>query len=190
VFASGWAPADDSAWAVRVPGARVDGPKTAANLLNIAVWSLREQGLIEIEQVRPVVHERFVVMGGRSFVRVSAVAGPPRLPGLEGVFLRQAREPGGLRDVIYGLGLSSGSPWTSVVNVCSDEARDAGIVEMRGRLFRKPVIAAAVELDALRERDGQIAAARSAHRERERDLDDAVIADCLAALHWTHNSGD
>jgi hypothetical protein len=39
---------------------------TAGNLLHIALWSLRDQGLMEFEQLRPV-EERVRVLGGRPF---------------------------------------------------------------------------------------------------------------------------
>ena len=68
---------------MHVPGGRVPGRETGASLLDLAVWSLREQGLVEVEQIRPVAHERVVKMGGHSFSRVRAI-GTAAIGGLEG----------------------------------------------------------------------------------------------------------
>ena len=57
LFAAEWAPANTS-WPMFVPGAEVDGPDTAGNLLNMAVWRLRDQDVVRIEQVRPYEVEK------------------------------------------------------------------------------------------------------------------------------------
>jgi hypothetical protein len=210
LFASTWAQPAGSGWTMHVPGAKVDGPNTAANLLNIAVWSLREQGLVEVQQLRPVEAERVVVMGGRSFARVAALGRAAPLPGLEGALLAKAQEsPGagvlgklddalakglsgddeqGLRGLVLALGLSSGSPWNSVAEFPRNEAREAGVLELKGRLIKRPVISDPTALEALKERDAEILAARTRYREQEPDLDGALISDCLAAVSWAHNT--
>ena len=200
LFASTWAPPADSGWSLQVPGGKVNGPDTAANLLNLAVWSLREQGFVDVEQIRRVEAERITVMGGKSFVRVTALDRVTALPGLEGALLDAIRQrpgkgevlsrddPDGLRGCVLALNLSSGSPWATVAGYCRKEALDAGLVVIEGRLSKKPVIADQAALDALRSRDGEIAAARAAYRERENDIDVAVISDCRHAVRWAHQT--
>ena len=197
---------------MHVPGAKVAGFDTAANLLKIAIWSLREQGLVEVEQLRPVKSERVVVMGGRSFVRVRPLPGEAlRLGGLEGALLTKAREDpksgllgklddaiakglsddeGGLRGLVLALNLTSGSPWNSVANYCRDEARAAGLIELQGRVFKKPVIAGPAAVSALEARDEEIVSARRRYKEQEPELDNAVLSDCAAAVDWAHQSSD
>jgi hypothetical protein len=210
LFASTWAPPAKSNWTMHVPGVVVDGIDMAANLLDIAVWSLREQGLVEVEQLRPVEPERVVTMGGKSFAAVRALGRGAELPGLEGALLAKIRErpeegalgrfddwlakrlsgddENGLRGHILHLGLSSTSPWGSVGNYCLDEARGAGLIEVQGRVRKKMRIADQAGIDALEGRNDEIAAARTKYRERESELDGAVIGDCVAALHWAHQT--
>ena len=69
-----------------------------------------------------------------------------------------------------------------MVATCRDEAGEAGLIEIEGRLTRKPVLAADAPLDELRKRDQEIAAAESG------SLHGATIADCAAALDWAHTS--
>ena len=196
---------------MQVPGGRVPGMETGASLLDLAVWSLREQGLVEVEQIRPVAEERVVKMGGPSFSRVRA-AGKAALGGLEGALLEKIAEPpeqgllgrfddllaqklsgddeDGLRGHILALDLSTGSPWTAVANHCVQEARDAGILEVTGRLRKKMSVIDPGALEALRPRNEEIAAARDAYRKNETQLDGAVFGDCVAALDWAHQSSD
>jgi hypothetical protein len=211
LFASSWAQGESSNWGMHVPGAKVAGLDTAANLLSIAVWSLREQGLVEVQQLRPVTEERVVTMGGKSATRMAALEGPATaLPGLEGALLAQARErpergmlgrlddaigqhlsgddERGLRGLVLALNLNSGTPWTSVTNHCREEARAAGLIEVKGRLFKKPVIADPAAVQALEKRDAEIVAARDAFKEKEAELDGAIYADCAAAVSWAHTS--
>ena len=205
LFALDWAaPAGDGGWNVRVPGGKVAGPDVAVNLLNVAFWSLREQELVELQQIRPVEEERVMALGGRSFVRVMPLEAGLALAGLEGALLRQVNDRGaapsgawtrfsrddplGLRGIVYALGLPSGSPWNGVVQLCRDAARGAGLVEIHGRFVRKPEITPDAPLDALRERDAEIVAARTDYKQREPDLDNATFADCAAALDWAHTS--
>jgi hypothetical protein len=189
---------------VKVPRALVEGLDTGANLLNLAVWSLREQGLVQVEQLRPVEDEPVRVMGGQSFARVMALGKGEDLPGLEGALLAKAREDPqegalarladrlsgddehGLRGLLLSLDMGNGAPWAGVVGYCFAEARAAGLVDQKG-LFRKLVITDPAAVEALRGRDAEIAAARKRYREEQKELDHAVIADCLLALDWAHN---
>jgi uncharacterized protein YbbC (DUF1343 family) len=52
----------------------------------------------------------------------------------------------------------------------------------------RPVIADKAAVEALRERDAEIVAARGAYRESNAELDGAVVADCIHAVHWALNS--
>lgn len=193
---------------MHVPGAKVKGRETGANLLNLAVWSLREQGLIEVEQLRPVESERVVVMGGRSFTRVRPLPGEAlKLGGLEGVLLTKlrTRKPGeGLADRIVGalsddddwgvrgslleLDLNSREPWATPAALCFGEAKSAGLLDVRGRLWRREIVVTDPDgVRALEPRDAEIVAARTRYRDREPELDGAVISDCFAALDWAHD---
>lgn len=210
LFASSWAPRDDSNWGMHVPGAKVAGLDTAANLLNLAVWSLREQELVAVDQLRPLEVEKVGAMGGHSFARLMALDDRAKLPGLEGVLLAAARErpeegvlggiddalakrlsgdaERGVRALVLALGLYDKSPWTSVAGYCLNEARDAGLVEIKGALIRKPVITDSAGVEALATRDAEIVAARTGYRERQGELDGAVLADCIPAVSWAHQS--
>jgi len=206
LFASDWAPPVKSGSTLKVPGATVDGLDTGANLLNLAIWSLREQGLVQVEQLRPVEDERVRVMGGQSFARVRALGKGEDLPGLEGALLAKAREEPadgmlarfsdrlsgddehGLRGLLLSLDMGGGAPWAGVAGYCFGEAQAAGLVEKQGRLFKKPVITDPPAVDALRDLDAEIVATRKRYRREQEQLDHAVIADCVLALDWAHSS--
>ncbi len=208
LFATSWAPrAKSKSWAMQVPGALVPGKETAANLLEIAIWNLREQGLAEVRQLRPVKKERVITLGGKSFAGVTFPDSAAELPGVEGAFLEAARDrreakglgalddkiaklisaddEDSLRGRIYDLGLSSTQPWASVAAYCRDEAEAAGVIEVSGRI-RKKISVDKEALEELRPRDTEIAEARKAYRDREPDLDQAVFTDCLQAIEWRH----
>ena len=207
LFASTWAPRDDSPNGMHVPGAKVHARNTGGNLLLLAVWSLREQGLVEIDQLRRVEKEGLMVMGGRSFTRVRPLPGEAvRLGGLEGRLLTKmrTRKPGGridrlarklskddewgLRESLGELDYDRWSPWGSVAAMCFAEAKSAGLVD-RGEKGRVE-ITDPEGVRALEARDAEIVEARRRHREREAELDEAVISDCFAALDWAHNPGN
>jgi hypothetical protein len=188
VFASEWAPRDSGAFALRVPGAEVNGPEAAGNLLNVAIWSLREQGLVDLEQLRPLETERAgAPLGGDSFARLRVLDEGVAQPGLEGALLgvlRNSPERGDVRAVVLGLDLDHNGPWNTVGNHCFGEAEAAGLLAAEGSALRRPVIADEAAVEALRERDAEIVAARARYREREGELDGCVIADCIHAVHW------
>ena len=54
LYATTWLPSTTKEHTVAVPGGATTALDTAGNLLNIAIWSLRRQGLMEFEQLRPV----------------------------------------------------------------------------------------------------------------------------------------
>lgn len=197
LFASSWAPAGAGAWTTRVPGATVDGPGTAGNLLNLGLWSLGEQGVIELEQVRPVQRESMVVLGGKSFARFAILDTTAHRAGLEGALIAAAQRArplavdrdDGLRSLLLALDLHDRGPWDTVIGHCFTEAARLGLVGSKGRVFRKTVALDPAGIEAFRERDAEIVAGRTEYRASHADLDGAVIADCFAALNWAHSTG-
>jgi hypothetical protein len=198
LFATSWLPSDPEDQLVRVPGGSTTGLDTGGNLLHIAMWNLRRQGLMEFEQLREVEQERMTVLGGRSFSRFKLLHGGPKLPGLEGALLDAARrverregrvaeaidrvtdeDENGVRLLVRALDLDNRSPWGTVCGHCFAEASAAGLVELKGRLFRKIVISDPAAVEALRERNDELRAARGAYLEAEPDLTNAVVSDCL-----------
>jgi hypothetical protein len=208
-------PTDDSNWAMRAPGdTKVHGLEFAANLLDVAIWTLCEQRLVEIEQLRPYEVERAGgVMGGSSFVRLTLVDPSATRPGLEGALLDAAREQAkergragrmvdrvvnrlsgdderGLRGIVRTLDIHGAEPWVRVAGYCLGEAASAGLAKAKGRMLPKPVITNQAAVEELQPRLAESRAARRAYREREEELDNAVLADCIQALHWSHHTPD
>jgi hypothetical protein len=198
LFATSWLPSNPEEQLVRVPGGSTTGLDTGGNLLHIAMWNLRRQGLMEFEQLREVEVERVTVLGGQSFSRFKLLDGAPKLPGLEGALLEAARsverregrvaqaidrvtdeDENGVRLLVRALDLDNRSPWGTVCSHCFAEASAAGLVELKGRLFRKVVISDPAAVESLRERNDELRAARGAYLEAEPDLTNAVISDCL-----------
>jgi len=193
LFASEWAPANES-WPLHVPNATVDGPVTAGNLLNIAIWRLRDQDVVAVEQLRPYEVEKVGPLRKPSFARLTVIDASVELPGLQGALLRALKanpdeDDRGIRRVIALLGLAWQGPWTAAAGYCLGEAKAAGVAELGGRRWhpiRKPVITNRAAHEALRPKHDEIRAARKACREAHEELDNAVLADCLHALHWAH----
>jgi hypothetical protein len=204
LFAAGWAPPKGTNWNVRVPGATVDGLGTAADLLNLAIWSLIRQGLAQVEQLRPVEKVTPGNSGGASFARFDFLDDAARRSGIEGALLNAGHHIGAgdtlgeraarhfthddarsVRAIVWGLGLHSPSPWASVALLAQHEAQAAGLVGVRGFFARRPTVIDAAGVETLRMRDAQIVAARTAYREQHGDLDAAVFGDCYAALLWS-----
>jgi hypothetical protein len=175
----------------------VAGYDTAASLLNLAIWSLREQGLVELEQLRPVQKETALVMGGQPFAAMTVGDGPAggngagATTGLERAVLEAARasDPGaGVRGALQAMDLPYQGPWTKIVGLCAAEAQAAGLIAMKGLFVKKPVVTDAAAVEALRTRNEEIAAGRAAYREENADLDAAVYGDCFAAIRWAHGN--
>jgi hypothetical protein len=161
LFATSWLPCDPRQQTVAVPDGTTTAIDTVGNLLHIAMWNLRRQGLMEFEQLRPVEKERVRVLGGKPFAGF-------RL--------------GGVRALVRALDLDNRSPWASVCNHCFAEASAAGLVGTKGRLFRKVVITDEVAVGSLRERHDELRAARGAYLDAEPDLTNAAMADCLRTV--------
>jgi hypothetical protein len=186
LFATSWLPCNTKQDIVAVPGGATTAIDTAGNLLHIAMWNLRRQGLMEFEQLRPVEKERARVLGGKSFAGFRLIDGSARLPGLEGALLDASRSveqaDGGLRALVRALDLDNRSPWGSVCGHCFAEASAAGLVATKGRLFRKVVITDQGTVESLRERHDELRAARGAYLDAEPDLTNAAMADCLRTV--------
>lgn len=193
LFATTWLPSNTKDHVVAVPGGATTALDTAGNLLHIALWSLRRQGLMEFEQLRPLEEERVRVLGGRPFSAFELRDGSARLRGLEGALLDAARSvEGGDRDVrslVRALDLDNRSPWDTVCNHCFAEANAAGLVEVKGRLFRKVVFTDIAAVETLRERNDELRAARGAYLDAEPELTGAVIGDCLRAVADAYSPG-
>ena len=186
LFATSWLPCNTKQDIVAVPGGATTAIDTAGNLLHIAMWNLRRQGLMEFEQLRPVEKERARVLGGKSFAGFRLIDGSARLPGLEGALLDASRSveqaDRGLRALVRALDLDNRSPWGSVCGHCFAEASAAGLVATKGRLFRKVVITDQGTVESLRERHDELRAARGAYLDAEPDLTNAAMADCLRTV--------
>lgn len=206
LFATSWLPSDSKQDIVAVPGGATTAIDTAGNLLHIALWNLRRQGLMEFVQLRPVEKERVTVLGGRSFTRFELLDESAELPGLEGALLDAARavartdariaraidrltneDQRGVRLLVRALELDNRSPWDSVCNHCFAEASAAGLVNAKGRFFRKVVISDPAAVEALREQGDQLRTARGAYLEAEPELTSAAMADCLHAVSAAYN---
>ena len=186
LFATSWLPCNPKEQTVAVPGGTTTAIDTAGNLLHIAMWNLRRQGLMEFEQLRPVEKERVRVLGGKPFAEFRLLDASARLRGLEGALLDAARSvegaEGGVRVLVRALDLDNRSPWASVCNQCFAEASAAGLVATKGRLFRKVVVTDQGTVDSLRERHDELRAARGAYLEAEPELTNAAMADCLRTV--------
>jgi hypothetical protein len=191
LFATSWLPCDASQQVVAVPGGSTTGIDTAGNLLHIAMWNLRGLGFMEFEQLRPVEQERVRVLGGRPFSGHTLIDHDERLPGLEGALLDAAREaaPGDVRALVRTLDLDNRGPWNTVTGHCFGEAAGAGLVEVKGRMFKKIAIADQAAVDSLRARNDELRAARGEYLDAEPDLTLAVITDCLRAVTDAYNPG-
>jgi hypothetical protein len=191
LFATTWLPCDTKQDIVAVPGGVATAVDAAGNLLHIAMWSLRRQGLMEFEQLRPVEEERVRVLGGRPFATFRLLADGTTLPGLEGALAGAARNATSedVRSLVRALDLDNRSPWDTVCNHCFAEAAAAGLVEAKRRLFRMVVFTDIGAVEALRERHDELRAARGAYLDAEPELTLAVMSDCLRAVADAYNPG-
>ncbi len=193
LYATTWLPSADNDYSVAVPGGATRAIDTAGNLLHIAMWSLRRQGLMEFTQLREVEEERVRVLGGRSFAGFELLDPGPRQPGLEGALLDAARtvasDDRGVRPLVRALDLDNRSPWDTVCNHCFAEAAAAALVETKGRLFRKVVFTDMAAVESLRGRHDELRAARGAYLDAEPELTNAVMSDCLRTVADAYNPG-
>jgi hypothetical protein len=206
LFATSWLPRDPEQQLVSVPGGSTTGLDTGGNLLHIAMWNLRRQGLMEFEQLREVHKERATVLGGHSFARFRLLSADGHLPGLEGALLEAAKsvergdgaiagaldrvsgeDEHGVRLLVRALELDNRSPWGTVCSHCFAEASAANLVEAKGRLFRKVVVSDPAAVESLSERHEELRAARGAYLEAEPELTNAVISDCLLVVLRSFN---
>ena len=189
LFATEWLPAADGDWEVEVPGGARSALDTAGNLLQVALWHMRRDGVIALEQVRPVDPEWTVTLGGESFVRFTVLTPNAERAGLEGAVLRAARkdkDEDALRRIVLALDLHDRAPWTTVTAHCFAELDE--LIEERGRLVKKIEIVDAEGVEKLRPEFAQIRAERRADMDQAPELYDAVIADCIAAVNWAHSA--
>jgi len=184
LYATTWLPTESNEYLVAVPGGSTKAIDTAGNLLHIALWNLRRQGLMAFEQIRPVEEEKVRVLGGKPFSRFEFLEGSAKLPGLEGAVVEAARSATDtdVRALIRALDLDNRGPWNTVCNHCFAEANAARLVEAKGRLFRKVVFTDMPAVEALRERHDELRAARGAYLDAEPDLCNAVMSDCLRTV--------
>lgn len=185
VFGAEWLPSSDGGQLVAVPGGATKALDTASSLLHIALFALRRDRVIDFEQIRPLEDEPVRVLGGRSFTGFTLLDRTARRAGLEGALIRAAAtvgSPEGMRSLLRALDLDDRGPWKTVCNHCFAEAGAAGLVEMRGRLFKKVVVADAAAVDALRPRHEELRAERRAYMDAEHDLSMAVATDCLRVI--------
>lgn len=189
LFATAWLPCDTSQQVVAVPGGSTTAIDTAANLLHIAMWNLRRRGLVEFEQLRAVERERVRVLGGRPFSGHTVIDADARLPGLEGALLHASRAaaPGDVRALVRALDLDNRGPWNTVTGHCFREAAAAGLVEVKGRMFKKIVISDQAAVASLRKRNDELRAARGAYLDAEPELTMAVMSDCLRTVADAYN---
>jgi hypothetical protein len=184
LYATTWLPDGGNEYSVAVPGGETRAIDTAGNLLHIAMWSLRRQGLIEFEQLRRVEREQVRVLGGRPFAAFELRDATAGRPGLDGALLAAARglTRGDVRALVRALDLDNRSPWNTVCGHCFREANAAGLVEVKGRMFKKIVFTDMAAVESLRERHDELRAERGAYLDAEPELTNAVMSDCLRAV--------
>ena len=214
LFADRWAAPAETRGLPTVSGARVLGPETAANLLSLAVWSLREQGIVRVDPRVAAAEGRLAsrvsVLGGRSRAHLDLLDPTARRPGLEGKLLEavarerapgslkrvgqsvaakaRGEQTGGLREDLLAIGFDTNQPWVTVANRCRDEAVDAGVIAVEGRLRKRIVIANAAALADIERSYEELVGRRDRFRAAEPELNDAVDADCAGVLGLAHES--
>jgi predicted DNA-binding protein (MmcQ/YjbR family) len=94
-----------------------------------------------------------------------------------------------IRRLVRALDLDNRSPWDTVCNHCFREAAAAGLVEAKGRLFRKVVFTDMAAVESLRGQNDELRAARGAYLDAEPELTNAVIGDCLRTVADAYSPG-
>jgi hypothetical protein len=209
LYATTWLPCDEREKTVAVPGGQTTALDTAGNLLHTALWNLRRQGVFDFEQLRPVEVEQVVVLGGRSFSSFEFRDPGQDLRGLEGALIMAARDVAsgggfadrqidrvtgedghGVRRLVTAMPLHNMAPWATVVGYCFAEAEAAGLVEHKGWAIKRVAITDPPAIESLRARNDELRATRAADMEREPELHNAVIADCLHAIKNAYGTLD
>ena len=208
LYATAWIPTSDKENIMAVPGGTAKALDIGANLLHCAMWTLRRLGAMDFEQLRPVEDEPVRVFGGPSFSRYELIDPTLQMPGLEGALLRAAasvppqegliqkglarvsqEDEHGVRRLIRALDLDNRGPWNTVCGHCFAEAQAAGLVERKGRVFKKVVFADVEAVKSLRPRHDELRAERRAYFEAESELTNAVMADCLRTVADGYSPG-
>jgi hypothetical protein len=140
------------------PGELTDA---AGNLLHIAMWSLRREGLMEFEQLRPAVEEERV--------RVCPDPAPGRGSGRRSAASRAAPSTAPSSPARAALPSRSSKP-------------ENGLPPLKGRLFKKIVFTDMAAVESLRARHGELRAARGSYLDAEPELTSAVMSDSLRAV--------
>ena len=94
-----------------------------------------------------------------------------------------------MRRLLGPLELGGRSPWDVVCGHCFAEASAAGLVDRKGRIFKKIVISDPAAVESLRERHDELRAARGAYLEAEPELTGAVMSDCLRTVADSYSTG-
>jgi hypothetical protein len=146
---------------------------------------------MEFEQLGPVEEERVRVLGGRPFAAFELRDPAARRPGLEGALLGAApgAADGDVRSLVRALELDNRGPWNTVCGHCFAEASAAGLVELKGRLFKKVVFTDMAAVESLRGRNDELRAERGAYLDAEPELTAAVMSDCLRTVADAYSPG-
>ena len=139
LYATTWLPGSDGDYGVAVPGGSVRAVDAAGNLLHIAMWSLRDQELMEFEQLRPAEEEKVRVLGARPSPRSSCAMRRPAGPASTAPSLRRPARPQAAtfapssarststiaRHGTRSAGTASGRPTGAVMSDCLRTVADA-----------------------------------------------------------------
>lgn len=206
LFAAGWLPNDPADRTVAVPGGSVTMDTAYGNLVHCALWDLQRNGLVDLEQIRPVRKETIRVLGGASNVIVHVRDRDTAVAGAEGKVLDAARQLGpptgklarlahrfsgdhdlGLRSLLTILSRDTNRPFLRISTPCYEQLAKAGLVAAEGKVLPKIEIIDPAGVEALRPRFEELRAERRQYVDAHPDLTNAVIADGIHA-HNTHFS--
>ena len=190
-------PDPDAPRKVRVPsGAEVDATALALNVLLAAFLSLRDDGVISVElSGAPEPEEQQVGLGGflaqikvGKTSRCTVVAREtPERPSIEGRIVKRVTKKGVGKPVELWkaaggvLRSDEDNPWAKVLDLCRDEAEDAGLIEVKGLFSKKVSVDAAVLEPLVPQFDAVVARLKRAESE-ERDLVTGIREDSDTGL--------
>jgi hypothetical protein len=182
---------------VRVPsGAEVDATPLALNVLLAAVLNLRDDGLISVEPSgAPGPEEQQVGLGGfLARIKVGKASNctvvaheTPERPSIEGRILKRAGKNGVGEPVELWKAVSAvlrsdeDNPWVKALDVCRDEARDLGLIEVKG-LFRKTASADPAVLEPWVPQFERVVARLKRAESEEPELVKGIWDDCDTGL--------